>query len=201
MLIGDGIGATVISGSQSFKAGYKTFYTATFAVDAVGFIAYNISFENTAGPKKDMVVALRSDSDLSIFYQFDFIFGDSTVVFQKCHILVRQGKPEQNMNTITAQSRKYMNESTGFSFQFCNISADIGLKPTTQTYLGRPWDAYSRTIFMQSYMSAKLGSRVKWPGYHVLVESEARKFTVAELIEGDLWLPASDVTYTGGLSV
>ncbi|WJX90881.1 pectinesterase [Trifolium repens] len=171
MLIGDGIGATVISGSQSFKAGYKTFYTATFAVDAVGFIAYNISFENTAGPKKDMVVALR------------------------------QGKPEQNMNTITAQSRKYMNESTGFSFQFCNISADIGLKPTTQTYLGRPWDAYSRTIFMQSYMSAKLGSRVKWPGYHVLVESEARKFTVAELIEGDLWLPASDVTYTGGLSV
>ncbi|MCI45777.1 pectinesterase/pectinesterase inhibitor PPE8B, partial [Trifolium medium] len=46
-----------------------------------------------------------------------------------------------------------MNESTGFSFQFCNISADTDLQPTTQTYLGRPWGAYSRTIFMQSYLS------------------------------------------------
>jgi pectinesterase len=71
-----------------------------------------------------------------------------------------------------------------------------------------PWNEskfYLDTLTYGEYKNfgpgAKLGSRVKWPGYHVLVESEARKFTVAELIEGDLWLPAFGVTYTGGLSV
>ncbi|XP_045810261.1 pectinesterase/pectinesterase inhibitor PPE8B-like [Trifolium pratense] len=179
MLLGDGIGATVISGSRNYADGYKTFNTATFAVDAVGFIACNISFENTAGPEKDMAVALRSDSDLSIFYrcgiygyqdslyphskrQFykeciiagtvDFIFGDATAVFQSCQILAKQGTLRQK-NTITAQGRIDPGESTGFSFQFCNISADYDLKATTETYLGRPWRNFSRTIFMESHLS------------------------------------------------
>jgi pectinesterase len=121
---------------------------ACAAVDAVGFIAYNISFKNAVGPEIEMAVALRSDSDLSIFYQYeisgyqdslyphanrqfyrdcliacsvDFICGNAMAVFQRCQILVKQGTPGQNTNTITAQSQKYMNESTRFSFQFCNF--------------------------------------------------------------------------------
>jgi pectinesterase len=45
-----------------------------------------------------------------------------------------------------------MYESTepfGFSFQFCKISADHDLLPVvkySQTYLGRPWKDYSKTI-------------------------------------------------------
>lgn len=151
-------------------------------VSGRAFIARDITFENTAGPRKHQAVALRSDSDLSVFFrcgiyghqdtlythtmrQFykqctikgtvDFIFGDGTAVFQDCMILARKGLPNQK-NTITAHGRKDPNEPTGFSIQSCTISADpdLGLwVNSTETYLGRPWKEYSRTVFMQSYMS------------------------------------------------
>ncbi|KAE8687587.1 putative pectinesterase/pectinesterase inhibitor 44 [Hibiscus syriacus] len=182
MMIGDGMDVTVISGNRSFIDGWTTFRSATFAVSGRGFIARDITFENTAGPQKHQAVALRSDSDLSVFFrcairgyqdslythtmrQFfrectitgtvDFIFGDATAVFQNCRILANQGLPNQK-NTITAQGRKDPNQPTGFSIQFCNISADTDLLPSvnsTPTYLGRPWKLYSRTVIMQSYIS------------------------------------------------
>lgn len=187
MLIGEGMDATIISGSRNYVDGSTTFRSATFAVSGRGFIARDISFQNTAGAEKHQAVALRSDSDLSVFYrcgifsyqdslythtmrQFyreckisgtvDFIFGDATAVFQNCQILAKKGMPKQK-NTVTAQGRKDPNQPTGFSFQFCNISADSDLLPsvtTIPTYLGRPWKTYSRTIFMQSFMSD-----VIWP--------------------------------------
>ncbi|XP_061997002.1 pectinesterase/pectinesterase inhibitor PPE8B-like [Rosa rugosa] len=184
MMIGDGMDATVISGNHNYVDGWTTFRSATFAVSGRGFIARDITFENTAGPEKHMAVALRSDSDLSVFYrcefrgyqdtlythsmrQFyrdckisgtvDFIFGDGTVVFQNCQIQARQALPNQK-NSITAHGRKYVDEPTGFSIQFCNISAHPDLLATpvnssTPTYLGRPWKQFSRTIIMQSFMS------------------------------------------------
>ena len=232
------------------------------AVSGKGFIARDMTFENTAGPEKHQAVALRSDSDLSVFFRcgirgyqdtlythtmrqfyrecrisgtIDFIFGDGSVVLQNCDILVRKGLPNQK-NTITAQGRKDPSEPTGFSIQFCNISADSDLAPSvnsTYTYLGRPWKAYSRTIIMQSYISnatrpegwlewngtlhlhtlyygeymnngpgAGLSKRVKWPGYHALNQSsQVNNFTVAQFIEGNLWLPSTGVKYTAGLGV
>ncbi|XVF35221.1 hypothetical protein REPUB_Repub18cG0126800 [Reevesia pubescens] len=182
MMVGDGMDVTVISGNRNFVDGWTTFRTATFAVSGRGFIAKDITFENTAGPQKHQAVALRSGSDLSVYYRcairgyqdslyahsmrqfyrdctitgtIDFIFGDGTVVFQNCQILARQGLPKQK-NIITAQGRKDPNQPTGFSIQFCNISADADLAPfvnSTPTYLGRPWKLYSRTIIMQSYIS------------------------------------------------
>ncbi|KAM7274767.1 hypothetical protein ACFE04_016633 [Oxalis oulophora] len=181
MMVGEGIGVTVITGNHNNVDGWTTFRSATFAVSARGFIARDITFENTAGPDKHQAVALRSDSDLSVFFrcemkgyqdtlythtmrQFfreckisgtvDFIFGDGTVVFQKCLILSRKGLSNQK-NTITAQGRKDPNQPTGFSLQFCNITGESDLLAvnTTQTYLGRPWKLYSRTIFMQNYLS------------------------------------------------
>ncbi|XVE97814.1 hypothetical protein REPUB_Repub03eG0051400 [Reevesia pubescens] len=262
MMVGDGMDVTVISGNRSFIDGWTTFRSATFAVSGRGFIGRDITFENTAGPQKHQAVALRSDSDLSVFFrcairgyqdslythtmrQFfreckitgtvDFIFGDATVVFQNCQIQAKQGLPNQK-NTITAQGRKDPNQPTGFSIQFCNISADTDLLPfvnSTPTFLGRPWKLYSRTIIMQSYISnavrpqgwlewnqdfalntlyysefnnsgpgADLGGRVKWAGYHALNNSvQAVNFTVAQFIEGNLWLPTTGVTYTSGFGV
>ncbi|GMI89382.1 pectin methylesterase 44, A. THALIANA PECTIN METHYLESTERASE 44 [Hibiscus trionum] len=262
MMVGDGMDVTVISGNRSFVDGWTTFRSATFAVSGRGFIARDITFENTAGPEKHQAVALRSDSDLSVFFrcairgyqdslythtmrQFfrectitgtvDFIFGDGTVVFQNCLILAKQGLPNQK-NTITAQGRKDPNQPTGFSIQFCNVSADTDLSPSvnsTPTYLGRPWKLYSRTIILQSYISdairpqgwlewnqdfaldtlyyaeymnsgpgASIGGRVQWPGYRVLNNSaQAVNFTVAQFIEGNLWLPPTGVKYTSGLRV
>ncbi|KAL9674194.1 hypothetical protein QQ045_030464 [Rhodiola kirilowii] len=181
-MFGDGMNNTIITGSKSFGGGSTTFRSATFAVSAQGFMARDLTFENTAGAINHQAVALRSDSDLSVFYrcgirgyqdtlythtmrQFyrecrisgtvDFIFGDATVVFQDCLILAKQGLPNQK-NTITAHGRKTPDQPTGFSFQFCNFTADTDLIPnvnSTHTYLGRPWKPYSRTVIMQSYLS------------------------------------------------
>ncbi|GAU16796.1 hypothetical protein TSUD_200390 [Trifolium subterraneum] len=61
--------------------------------------------------------------------------------------------------------------------------------------------ADSYKTFDTATFGAKVGNRVKWPGYRVLNKSEAEKFTVAEFIDGDLWLPPSGINYTAGLSV
>ncbi|KAL2327526.1 hypothetical protein Fmac_020953 [Flemingia macrophylla] len=195
MMVGDGMNATVVTGNRSFVDGWTTFRSATFAVSGRGFIARDITFENSAGPEKHQAVALRSDSDLSVFYrcgisgyqdslythtmrQFyrecrisgtvDFIFGDATALFQNCNIVARKGLRNQK-NTITAHGRKDPDEPTGFSIQFCNISADLDLVHvvnSTHTYLGRPWKPYSRTIFMQSYISDVLRPEgwLEWNG-------------------------------------
>ncbi|GFP97631.1 pectinesterase/pectinesterase inhibitor ppe8b [Phtheirospermum japonicum] len=186
MLMGDGMDATVISGNRNRVDGWTTFSTATVAVRGRGFIARDITFENTAGPEKKQAVAFRSDSDFSVLYhctfrgfqdtlyphgmrQFyreckitgtvDFIFGDGTVVFQNCEILARKGLTNQK-NTITAQGRKDPGLQSGFSIQFCNISTEPEAN-SIPTYLGRPWKKYSRTVIMQSY----IGSAVRPEGW------------------------------------
>ncbi|XP_039128701.1 putative pectinesterase/pectinesterase inhibitor 22 [Dioscorea cayenensis subsp. rotundata] len=176
MLVGDGIGATVITGSRNFMQGWTTFRTATFAVSGQGFIARDITFRNTAGPANHQAVALRVDSDRSAFYRcsiegyqdtlyahslrqfyrecniygtIDFIFGNGHAVLQNCKIFSRRPLPFQKV-TITAQGRKDPNQNTGFSIHNSYVYA------TYPTYLGRPWKAYSRTVFMQTYLSAQV---------------------------------------------
>jgi pectinesterase len=238
------------------------------AVNGKGFIARDLTFKNTAGPAKHQAVALRCDSDLSVFYrcafegyqdtlyahslrQFyrdcrvtgtvDFVFGNAAAVFQNCTLQARAPLPDQK-NSVTAQGRVNGSMSTGFAFQFCNVSAHDDLlraqaagnrtsKPT-QTYLGRPWKLYSQVVFMQSYIGdvvrpegwlawegqfaldtlyygeymntgpgAAVAGRVKWPGYHVMTSpAEASNFTVAEFIEGNMWLPPTGVRFTSGLA-
>lgn len=193
MMIGDGMDLTIISGNHSFVDGWTTYRSATFAVKGKGFIARDMRFENTAGPEKHQAVAFRSDSDLSVVFrcaitgyqdtlyahsmrQFyreclitgtvDFIFGDGAVVFQNCQILARKGLLNQK-NTITAQGRKEPTQPSGFSIQFSNISVEPDLvNSSISTYLGRPWKLYSRTIFMQSYISGLIRPEgwLEWNG-------------------------------------
>lgn len=61
-----------------------------------------------------------------------------------------------------------------------------------------------KTLYYGEYMNRGAGAgtsgRVKWPGYHVISNAaEARKFTVAELIQGGVWLKNTGVTFTEGL--
>ena len=142
------------------------------------FIGKDLWFENSAGLYKGQAVALRVQSDMSIFYncrmdgyqdtlyphahrQFyrdctisgtvDFIFGNVAVVLQNCLILVRKPKPNQSC-PITAQGRTQRKEPIGIVLQNCTISSDPDYYPvrdTSKSYLGRPWKQYSRTIVMQ----------------------------------------------------
>ncbi|XVF86990.1 hypothetical protein PTKIN_Ptkin18bG0084700 [Pterospermum kingtungense] len=180
MIYGDGKDKTIISGSLNNVDGTRTFDSATFAVAGRGFIAKDIGFVNLAGAEKHQAVAMRSGSDCSVFYscafdayqdtlyahsnrQFyrecdilgtiDFIFGNAAVVFQSCNIQPRQPLPNQ-FNTITAQGKSDRNQNSGISIQKCSITAYGNL--TANTYLGRPWKAYSTTVIMQSDIGAFL---------------------------------------------
>ncbi|KAJ4720452.1 Pectinesterase [Melia azedarach] len=179
MMIGDGMNATIVSGSRNFVDGTPTFSSATFAVLGQGFVARDMGFRNTAGAIKHQAVALMSTADHSVFYrcqmdafqdtlyahsnrQFygecniygtvDFIFGNSAVVLQNCNIFPRQPMRGQK-NTITAQGKKDPNQNTGISIQNCTISPFGDLRGV-ETYLGRPWKDFSTTIFMHSAMGS-----------------------------------------------
>ncbi|XP_057872545.1 pectinesterase-like isoform X2 [Cryptomeria japonica] len=195
MLLGDGINATVITGNRSVVDGWTTFHSATVAVVGAGFLARDITFENTAGPDKHQAVALRVGSDLSAFYrcsflgyqdtlyvhsfrQFyrecdiygtvDFIFGNAAVVFQSCNLLARKPMANQQ-NTFTAQGRSDPNQNTGISIQNCNVSAApdlVAVKSSFETYLGRPWREYSRTVYINSFIDDVVHPRgwLEWLG-------------------------------------
>ncbi|KAF7850874.1 hypothetical protein BT93_L4893 [Corymbia citriodora subsp. variegata] len=260
MMLGDGLRYTIITGNRSVVGGSTTFSSATVAVTGDGFIARGITFRNTAGPQNHQAVALRSGSDLSVFYrcgfegyqdtlyvhserQFykecyiygtvDFIFGNAAVVLQNCMIYARRPMSGQK-NTITAQGRTDPNQNTGISIHNSRVMAAPDLQPVLssfKSYLGRPWKEYSRTVYLQTYLdtlidpagwlewdgnfalstlyygeyknlgpAASTSGRVKWPGYRVITSaSEASKFTVANFIAGQSWLPATGVPFTSGL--
>ncbi|KAI3955889.1 hypothetical protein MKW98_006249 [Papaver atlanticum] len=180
--IGDGINKTVISGGKSRDGdNLKTFLTASFAVKGDGFIARDLTFDNWAGPAKQQAVALLvsanrvvvhrcsitgyQDSlyahqgtqffrECDIYGTIDFIFGDVTAVFQNCRIYARRPL-EGQFNTITAHKRDEENSTTGFSIHQSWILAAPDLDPvknTVKTYLGRPWNLYSRVVFMSCRM-------------------------------------------------
>ena len=179
LMYGDGPQNTIVTGSKCFAKGVKTMQTATFANTAPGFIGKAMTFENTAGPDGHQAVALRNQGDTSAFvgchilgYQdtlyaqtnrqfyrncvisgtVDFIFGTSPTLIQHSVIIVR--KPNDNQfNTITADGTSEKNMATGIVIQDCQIVPESALYPVRfqiKSYLGRPWKAYSRTVFMES---------------------------------------------------
>ncbi|XP_051145122.1 probable pectinesterase/pectinesterase inhibitor 36 [Andrographis paniculata] len=191
MLVGDGIDKTIVTGNRNVRDGATTLSSATFGISGDGFWAKDITFENTAGPAKNQAVAVRSSSDLSVFYrcgfrgyqdtllvhslrQFyrdcqisgtvDFIFGDAAAVFQNCEILVR--KPlEHQFNTVTAQGRDDPKANTGISIVNSRIAAAENLQGV-ESYLGRPWRMYSRTVVMETDLSGVIAGKgwKEWNG-------------------------------------
>ncbi|XP_058181299.1 pectinesterase-like, partial [Rhododendron vialii] len=179
MLVGDGIGATIVTGSKNVHDGSTTFGSATFSISGDGFIARGMTFVNSAGPQKYQAVALRSSSDHSVFYscsfvgyqdtlyvdtqrQFyrdcdiygtiDFVFGNAVAMFQNCNFYARKPLGNQQ-NVITAQGRTDPNQNTGIIVHNSRVVAASDLRPvqgSVKTYLGRPWQKYSRTVFMKS---------------------------------------------------
>ncbi|SDM29754.1 pectinesterase [Catalinimonas alkaloidigena] len=160
-----------------------------FFVFGDGFIARNLTFQNSAGPV-GQAVAVRVDGDQVIFdncrflgfqdtlyphgeksrqyYRncyvegtVDFIFGWSTAVFEDCEIFCKES------GYITAASTL---EETPYGFVFlrCNLT---GSAPAHSFYLGRPWRPYAKTVFVDCTM----GPHIKPEGWHNWNKPEAEQ--------------------------
>ena len=91
--------------------------------------------------------------DCEIYGTVDFIFGNALAVFQDCRIYARL---LNNTVTVTAQSKEYKLQLSGFSFQNCSVMASPELGPVNEmiVFLGHPWRDYSTVIFMESFLDS-----------------------------------------------
>ncbi|GAA4300190.1 pectinesterase family protein [Nibribacter koreensis] len=93
----------------------------------------------------------------------DFIFGRQVVVFDNCTL-----KVNRNGGVVTAASTE---ANTKFGFVFLNSavsSKELGFdnNPITNFYLGRPWQAAPRTVFIGSSLPATLNP-AGWDAWNV----------------------------------
>ncbi len=162
--------------------GTSTSYSVS--IDVSDFTAQNITFQNTS--QAAQAVALETNGDRQSYYNckivgfqdtyysrgahgtdriymkncylegsVDFIFGRDIVVFDSCEI-----HENRNSGTLTAGSTD-ASSLFGYVFLDCKITADlIGFdgNPVVHFYLGRPWQAAPRTVFINCYEPANLDS-------------------------------------------
>jgi pectinesterase len=162
------------------KKKFTTFSTYTLYVQGNDVRIENLTVKNTAG-RVGQAVALHVDGDRFIIkncnllgnqdtlltandtsrqYYFncfiegttDFIFGGATAIFQDCTI-----KSLTN-SYITAASTSTL-QSFGYVFFNCKLIASDEAK---LVYLGRPWRAYARTVFI----GCEMGAHIRPEGWH-----------------------------------
>ncbi|MBO6170026.1 MAG: pectin esterase [Bacteroidales bacterium] len=149
----------------------------------------NITFENSAGEGKDIAqaVAVFTDGDFLFFkgcrfignqdtlYTYgrfgkeggikrnyfldcyiegttDFIFGPSIAYFENCTLHSKKNSYVTAASTLKGQ--KY-----GYVFKNCRLTAAPGID---KVYLGRPWGAYAKTVFID----CELGAHIVPEGWH-----------------------------------
>ncbi|KAJ7516628.1 hypothetical protein O6H91_22G065300 [Diphasiastrum complanatum] len=166
----------------------------------------------------------------------DFIFGNAAVVFQNCDIRVRVGRVGVTLSTITAQGRTDPAQATGFVLQNCTVNGTEDYIQAWQespdsyrAFLGRPWKAYSTTIFMQTYMEALIEPQgwLPWNGTFALSTlfygeynnsgpgsncssrvtwstqlnlTNVQPYSVQNFIQGSTWLPLTNFSFTPSVS-
>lgn len=143
-----------------------TFRTYTLKISGNDIHLENLTVENSAA-QLGQAVALHVEGDRAVFVNCrflgnqdtiytgrenmrqyfkdcyiegttDFIFGPSTVWFENCEILCKRN------SYITAASTP-QNIKYGYIFDKCSIKL---VDNVIDMYLGRPWRAYSMTLFM-----------------------------------------------------
>jgi len=182
-IIGEDLNKTILTYDDYAKrvVGKDTIGTNTsfsFAIDAEGFTAENITFENAAGPV-GQAVAVRITSDKGIFrncrflgYQdtllvngigriyfsncyiegtTDFIFGSAIALFEDCKIFSKKN------SYVTAASTPLGNKY-GYVFIKCTLTADTAVK---QVFLGRPWRPNAKVVYIDCW----LGSHIRPEGW------------------------------------
>lgn len=228
-LSGTQAGNTIIT----WDDGGEIFSSPTVSVLASDFVGRFLTIQNTLG-KTGKAVALRVSADRAAFYgcrilsyqdtllddagrhyyrncyiegAIDFIFGNASSIFEECHI----HSLAEGTGAITAQSRESPLENTGFTFLGGKITG------SGTALLGRPWGAYSRVVYAQTFMSSvilpqgwsdwgdtKKHSTVYYGEYecygpgatrskrvawsHSLTREEATPFLTKDMIGGSGWL-------------
>ena len=236
--VGQDAKSTVITAAMSAKEAGGTFLSATVTVYSDGFEAENITFENTFGPGSQ-AVALTLYSDRAVLRRcrflgwqdtlyaaagrqyyvdsyiagaVDFIFGNAAAVFDNCEI------HSSGDGYVTAESRTLAEGPEGYVFQHCRLTAEANVK---SVYLGRPWRAYSRVVYLNCWMGPQIraegwnnwgkaeNEKTAWygeygsegpganpsaraPWAHRLTEAETAKFRAEAFLRGsDRWNPAA----------
>jgi len=210
----------------------------SFKIMADNFTAKNIRFENDAGFTAGQAVAVESDGDKAVFIncgffgnqdvlftnsdksrQFfgncyiegttDFIFGSSTVWFERCYI-----HSKKNSHVTAASTPK--EKEFGYIFNNCVLTGDTSLHNVS---LGRPWRPYAHVVYMNCYIgehikpegwsnwnntdnykttryseyrnygpSSSPAKRVPWSKQ--LTDDEIKKYTIANVLNG--WDPLNN---------
>ena len=143
----------------------------TFLVSANNFTVENLTIQNDAGFTAGQAVGLEVQGDKAIirncritgnqdilftsndnsrqYYEdcyiegtTDFIFGSSTVWFERCHI--HSKKNSHVTAASTPQAHTY-----GYIFNDCVLTGDTVLNKVS---LGRPWRPYANIIYMRCYI-------------------------------------------------
>ena len=170
----------------------STFYTSTLLIQANDFRLENITVENSAGPV-GQAVALHCEGDRCVFTNCrflgnqdtfyaagrfsrmlftdcyiegttDFIFGEATVVFERCTI------HSKSDSYITAASTPE-GKPFGFVFLNCKLTASDSVK---KVYLGRPWRIYAKV----AYLNCEMGDFISPEGWHNWSKPESEKLVV-----------------------
>ncbi len=152
----------------------------SFLIKADNFSATNITFQNDAGFTAGQAVAVESDGDKAVFKNCrfignqdvlftnsassrqyykdcyiegttDFIFGPSTVWFQKCHIHSKKN------SHVTAASTPIEHEF-GYVFNECILTGDTSIHAAT---MGRPWKPFACVTYIRCY----IGQHIKPEGW------------------------------------
>lgn len=156
----------------------------------------------------------------------DFIFGNAAVVFQNCNIQPRQpmpnqfvtitaqGKKDPNQNTgISIQNCAMspldnLTAPTYLGRPWKNFSTTVIMNSQIGGFLApKGWIEWTpnveppNTIFYAEYQNtgpgASVDQRIKWAGYKPTISpNQASQYTVQSFIQGDVWLPETQVTFT-----
>jgi pectin methylesterase-like acyl-CoA thioesterase len=102
--------------------------------------------DTDAGPCRP---ARQYFADCYIEGNVDFIFGDALAYFENCEIRALAHKTVM----VTAQSKRYDGEKSGYVFNHCRITAEPG---ADAVYLGRPWRSHASVVFLNTYLSAEI---------------------------------------------
>lgn len=166
----------------------NTWNSFTFSVEAEGFIARDLTFENSAG-RVGQGVAVKVIADQVVFINCrflgnqdtlfahgvgrmyfngcyiegttDFIFGSAVALFENCII-------HSKINSYITAASTPMGNAFGFVFKQCKLTADTSAK---RVFLGRPWRAFAKTVFID----CEIGAHILKEGWNNWSDPEREK--------------------------